>query len=549
MMPLAPGAVSPRNIGPIGMLARVWPDAQAELILGLETPEAFPHAPARIRHLQTHISHVFLTGEYAFKVKKPLKLDFLDFSTLEKRRLACEEELRINRRLAPDLYLAVVPITGSGRHPRVEGAGDPVEYAVKMREFHQEDLLERVLHRGAITSRMMDAVARQVAAFHCQSGPSTPPEGCGTGASILSSALDNFTALRALLTESGDLELLTWLQTWTLEEGGRLQPHFEQRRSQGFVRDGHGDLHLGNLALYAGDVRIFDAIDFNAALRWVDVINDVVFLVMDLAFRRRRDLAYRFLNQYLEHTGDYAGVQALRYYLVYRAMVRAKVEALRAGQGDVSDRQRDACMRRCRDHLGWARETIVQRRSAIIALHGFSGSGKTSRSMTLLETIGAIRIRSDVERKRLHGMPPTQHLQHEVEQGLYDRGATEQTYEYLADMAGRIVRAGVPVIVDATFLQRRWRDVFRRLADAEGVPFVIADFLADRQTLRDRVAQRARHAVDASDAGPVVLEHQLLHHDALADDELAQVVPFDTERMTMRDMVTQAHHLLNVNRK
>lgn len=533
----------------VGMLARAWPDAQSDLIRGMTSAHAYFHTPMQVKHLQTHISHVFLTGEYAYKVKKPLKFEFLDFSTLERRRLACEEELRINRRLAPDLYLGVVPITGTMAYPQVEGAGVPIEYAVKMREFRQDDLLDRVLQRGALTSLIVDAVAHQVAEFHRRLSTESPPEGCGTSEKIAAAALQNISSLIEHLRDPQDLERLDRLRAWTAEQSALLGPTFDRRREYGFVRECHGDLHLGNLALFVGSVRIFDGIDFNPDLRWVDVMNEVAFLAMDLAFRRRRDFAYRFLNQYLELTGDYEGVDVLRYYLVYRAMVRAKVEAIRAHQPDVSVRQRDTLMAKSRDHLNWANEVIALWRPTMILLHGFSGSGKTTRSMTLLETIGAIRIRSDVERKRLHGVSRSEHQQQAVARGLYSASITEQTYGRLADLAAKIVAAGFPVIVDATFLDRERRDQFRRLAKKLQIPFVIADFLADINTLRDRVTNRSLRGRDASDAGLAVLEHQLSHHVPFDEDELSEVVPFDTEQMTAKDVMKEAHHLLNATRK
>lgn len=524
-------------------------DHQNALIGALLLPEAYPHAPKHVRHLQTHISHVFLTGDYAYKVKKPLNLGFLDFSTLEKRRQACEEELRINRRLAPDLYLGVVPVSGSLEYPKVEASGPPIEYAVKMREFDQDGLLDRVLERGELTASMIDALAHQVAEFHLGLSGAHPPDHCGHSAEIVSAALENFRQLRPLLHERNDVELADELQSWTRQQGDALAEAFALRRTQAFVRECHGDLHLGNLALIDGKVRIFDGIDFSEALRWTDVMNEVAFLMMDLAVRGRSDLAYRFLNQYLEITGDYEGVPLLRFYLVYRAIVRAKVEVIRASQTDLTDLQREPLMAQCRAQLMWAKTTTEDYRSLWIALHGFSGSGKTTHSMAMLESLRAIRMRSDIERKRLHRIDTGAHNRAAASADLYSSDATDRTYAYLEKLAQRIALAGYAVIIDATFLDRARRDHFRALANRLEIPFVIVDFFAQPDVLRGRVKQRRAHGNDASDADLRVLEYQLAHFDPLHSEELAHVVRINTETVSNDDIAHAISELAQRVRK
>jgi aminoglycoside phosphotransferase family enzyme/predicted kinase len=514
--------------------------ASSRLAQALESAAAYAHRPQRVEHLQTHISHVYLTGPVAYKIKKPLALGFLDFSTLEKRREACLEELRINRRLAPELYLDVVPICGTPGHPQVEGAGAPIEYAVKMKQFPAEGMLEQVLARGELSPEMIDEIAQQTAQFHAGLPPADPDGRFGQPPSIIGPALQNFDQLAGLLHSTADLEALARLRAWTQQQHARLGGVFARRLAEGFVRECHGDLHLGNMVLVEGRVRIFDAIEFNAELRWIDLMSEVAFLMMDLLQRAQPALAYRFVNAYLERTGDYAGVSVLRYYLVYRALVRAKVAAIRADQADTPAQQQQALLRKCQAHLRLA-DTIVQdTHGGIVIHHGVSGSGKTWASQVVLETAGAIRVRSDVERKRMHGLAAGARTGARVEAGIYRIDATAAVYERLLQLARAVVEAGFLVLVDASFLKRAQRDLFRDLAKGLGVGFAIADFHASEDVLRARVAAREELGRDASEAGLEVLDYQLRSQEPLRDDEAHCAVSFATDSMTVTDLRAQA---------
>jgi uncharacterized protein len=527
----------------MGIVRGANADQHPELVKALLDPRAYPEAQ-HVEHLETHISHVFLTGRYAYKIKKPVDLGFLDFSTLAKRRHYCEEELRINRRVAPELYLAVVPVTGAAATPHVEGHGTPLEYAVKMRQFAQDGLLEHVLERGELTPALIDALATEVARFHT-SIPGAPPEAaCGSTASIVAPAAQNFEQLAPLLEQDEDREALDRLREWTHRQGEALAPQFAARRSAGFVRECHGDLHLANMVLIDEKVRLFDAIEFDPALRWIDVMSDVAFTVMDLAARGRDDLGARFLDAYLGHTGDYPGARVLRYYVVYRAVVRAKIAAMRGAQASVDGAQREHLVRKCRDHLRLARRVALSARPALIIHHGLSGSGKTWASQAILESIGAIRIRSDVERKRLHGLEASARTAAAVGSGIYSQEASQLTYGHLAQLAEDGLAGGFPVLVDATFLKRAQRQAFRALAERMRVPFRIASFVASCETMRARIASRAAAAADASEAGPQVLEAQLREHEPLGADEEKLSVRIDTERLPPHELAVLAHDLV-----
>lgn len=494
------------------------------LIQALLRAQAYPHAAGGIRLVETHISWVLLTGAFAYKLKKPLRFSFLDFSTLEQRRQACLEELRLNRRLAPDLYLDVVPISGTADEPCVGGTGTPIEWAVKMREFPQEDQLDHRLAAGRLDAGELEDFGRRLAGFHASAPSATAETPFGEPERVHAPARENVDDLLAQARGEPERSRLAALRDWTETQFIRLRAALAQRKRDGFVREGHGDLHLANLVRWGGGIVAFDCIEFNPALRWVDGVSDVAFLVMDLIYRGHRDLAYRFLNAYQETSGDYAGVRVLRYYLVYRALVRAKIAMIRsAGAADrIADEQS------VRAHLELAHSWTVDTRPALILMHGFSGSGKTRLSAAVTPLLPAVRLRSDVERKRLHGLEATQASGSGMASGIYSPAASERTYERLAQLAEAVLAGGETVVVDAAFLQRGQRQPFLALARRLGLPWMILDCQAPVEELRRRVEARSRHGRDASEADRVVLDHQLVSAEPLDIAECANTLGIDT---------------------
>ena len=307
---------------------------------------------------------MLLTGTFAYKIKKAVDFGFLDFTTLAARRFFCEEELRLNRRLAPDLYLDVVPITGSVDAPALGGPGPALEYAVKMREFPQDALACRLLERGQLGAADIDALAAQVADFHGAIGIAAPDGAFGAPEGILRLAQRNFDAIAPLVDTPAEREEIESLRAWTDREHAARRDAFLRRLEQGFVRECHGDLHLGNIARVDSELVIFDGIEFNASMRWIDVMSEVAFVVMDLADRARADLAHRFLDAYLERTGDYAGLAVLPFYLAYRAMVRAKIARLRATQL-AKGAAKEASVEESRGYLRLARSYAAAPRPAL----------------------------------------------------------------------------------------------------------------------------------------------------------------------------------------
>jgi aminoglycoside phosphotransferase family enzyme/predicted kinase len=491
------------------------------LIEALRQPGVLGDQAAEVAVLQTHISWVLLAGPWAYKLKKPVDLGFLDFSSLEKRRWYCEEELRLNRRLAPDLYVEVVPITGTPELPRLGGSGKVIEYAVRMKRFPQEALLPRVMERGELQPWHIDALASTVADFHDRVARASADSPWGTPDRVQAAPKHNLRYLAGLVAEPPRKAQLQRLQKWTDEESALHRHDFAARHRDGFVRECHGDLHLGNMVLIDDEVRVFDCIEFNEDFRWIDVISDVAFAAMDLEHRGRADFARRFLNAYLERTGDYSGLAALPYYVVYRALVRALVDVIRSGQLQGNTNEAKRLDEEFHSYLDLAELWMRSRQPTLTITFGVTGSGKTTGTQSLVERGGAIRIRSDVERKRLFGLKPEEPSHVAFGRGIYSCEATDRTYCRLADCTATIIRAGFPVIVDATFLTRRRRERFHELAQELGVPFRITEFEADEATLRQRVEHRLRDGKDASEATVAVLLDQLRVREPLGTDERA----------------------------
>lgn len=514
-----------------------------QLVQVLMQPGVLPGSEGGVELIETHISWVFLAGEYAWKLKKPLDLGFLDFSTLERRRVACEDELRLNRRTLPAVYEAVVPVWRSAAGFRVGTAGAetagkaaearvadaqaaPIDYLVRMRRFDQAGLFSNLLAAGRLEASLFDRLARHVAEFHAAAAVAQPGGRFGDAAAVHAPVRQNFEQVRERIEDPALLAELKRVEDWAESQFAALELTFDARLADGRVRECHGDMHLGNLIVLDGEARLFDAIEFSAELRWTDVIADVAFLVMDLQARGEAALGWRFLNAWLERTGDYAGLRVLPYYLSYRAMVRAKIAAIRATQ--VEGEARTQSLAECGRYLALAAAQTDPSAPALLIACGLSGAGKTSQSQPLLEMHGVIRVRADVERKRLFGLAPEAASESGLGGGLYSAEASARTYAQLAELARAVVEAGYPVLVDATFLKRAQRQGFAALADALDVPFVILAFDAPIKVLRERVRRRTEAGNDASEANLAVLEAQTLAREALDAGELARTLAIDT---------------------
>lgn len=499
------------------------------LIEGLRRPDAYGHPVDSVALAETHISWVLLAGEFAYKIKKPVDFGFLDFTTVERRKFYCEEELRLNRRYAPDLYLAVVPIVGSAAQPKFGGPGIPLDYAVKMRRFDPSQTFDHLAAAQALRPEYLDTLAETLAAFHANTARATPEDGHGLPDHQRRAAEFNFTTIRPGLDDAADIARLNALQAWTREEYGRCEALFWRRKREGFIRECHGDLHLGNIVLMDGNPILFDGIEFNEDLRWIDVLSELAFLVMDLEANRSPNLAWRLVNRYLAITGYYEGVALFNYYRLYRALVRAKI-ALLTRSKIMDFQERADLFARYRAYVDYGANLIRTRKPRLFITHGLSGSGKSYLSARLAESMSAIHLRSDVERKRLVGLAMGARTGSAEADGMYGAEMTKETYRRLADLAETLLKAGYSVIVDATFLRREQRDQQRRLAGRCGVDFLVLDCRAPEDLLRRRILERAAAGDDPSEADVSILRHQIANREPLADDEWECVRTVDMDR-------------------
>ena len=472
---------------------------------------------ADTERIETHISTLLLAGEFAYKLRKPIALPFLDFTTLAARAHDCEEELRLNRRTAPQLYLDVRPVRGTLAQPRIgepDEANGAIDWLLRMRRFDNELLLDRLAARGALGEADVDALARRVADFHAALPAS--PAAFGDPAGVLAWARANFAALGEVATAD--------LHDWSEREFERIAPRLALRRAQGRVREGHGDLHLGNIVKLDGEPLPFDAIEFNPALRHGDTMSDAAFVFMDLWRHGLRALAWRFASAYAERGGDHEGLALLPFFAVYRALVRAQVAALRH---DTAALARD---------LRTARELTQLRRPRPLLLLtvGLSGSGKSTVALELLQALGAVRVRSDVERKRLAGLAATARPSAQQTAQLYGPAMTQRTYARLNALAATLLQAGLNVIVDAAALRRHERDSLRALAAECDADFRLIECVAPEAVLRARIARRQAEDHDASDADQEVLSLQLRICEIPASEEAALRLDTDADPAVVR---------------
>lgn len=472
------------------------------------------HLGARI--VETHISWILLTAGFAYKVKKPVRLPFLDYSTLARRKRLCAEEVRVNRSMAPSLYLGVARITHSASGPQIDGDGPVLEYAVCMRRFADGALFSERLAAGRLQPADVDGLAALLARAHDRApvrrragSPAAGPHG------------------RALAALEGAAPMLLpaqhrHLRRWFDEGATALGAVWRRRLLAGRVRECHGDLHLANAVDLDGQAVAFDAIDFDPALRWIDVAEDAAFAAMDFAARGRPDYCWRFLNAWMDATGEQEAAGVLRYALAYRALVRAQAEYMRGGRCAQARAYAAAA-------LAWSRPALPR----LVIMHGLPGTGKTFESQRLLERQGALRVRSDVERKRLFGLGALESSQARG-MDIYAGNATARTYGRLLELARGILSAGFTAVIDAAFLMRHERDAARQLARECGVPFEILPCEAPEAVLRRRLAGRVN---DASEANAAVLVRLASAMQALEPDE-RDAVRVHSQSLSTRSLTT-----------
>lgn len=478
---------------------------------------------APVRRVDTHISSLLLAGADAWKLKKPLALGFLDFRRRAARRHFCEEELRLNRRTAPDFYLGVHPLRGPADAPRIGAAlapGEPappgtLDWVLHMRRFDDAQLLSRLAAQGRLDVAMVERLADRLLAFHAGLPPADPqaPDAPGQPAVMLRWVRDNLAALARLAPGPAEQARIAALAGWSDARAAELAPRLARRHAEGRVRECHGDAHLGNWVALDGMPMAFDALEFEPELRWIDVAAELAFPWMDLLAHGCPALAHRLLARWLERSGDFDALGLLRWQAVYRALVRVKVSWIHAAEPGIAAADQAAARSTAARDLALAEALAAAPEPRLVVTWGLSGSGKSTVAGQLAEALGALWLRSDVERKRLYGLAPTDRPGDGPGQlpaaTLYGRAATERTYAHLQATAAQALADGWSVVVDAACLRAAERRALLSLAVRAGVRGHLLECRAPEPVLRARIARREAEGRDASDAGTAVLDFQL----------------------------------------
>lgn len=498
-------------------------EKQRQLIQALQNAQLYPHSVTDFQLIETHISYVILTGEYAYKIKKSVNFGFLNFSELGQRKFYCEEELRLNKRLAPSIYLEVVPIYGSFEQPSLENIGEPIEYMIKMQQFNQDALLDKKLQQIEQPDHIIEKIATTLADFHQHAAIAEKEAAWGNPEQTMAPMRENFEQIKPFLKEEIAIDNLKKLETWTENQYKKLYPLLTARKENQYIREGHGDLHLGNIALLdTGEVLIFDGIEFNDAFRWLDVMNDTAFLYMDLLHRQQNKLAHLFISSYLEATGDYQGLALLNFYTVYRALVRAKI-ALFSLEHDASAWQRYESYIQLAENL--VSKEVKPQLAITVAP---SGAGKSTLAKLLVMSYGFIRIRSDVERQRMFS-----------EETRYTAEASQATYHKLLELAESILAMPYPVIVDATFIEGQYRQLFLQLAEKLNISAKLLKIDCSKEDLMRFIQIRQQNGDDISEADIGIMEKQLEKQEPLSEEEIQYMLSIDCNFQTLPDVIQQ----------
>jgi aminoglycoside phosphotransferase family enzyme/predicted kinase len=479
---------------------------QAEVISFLSEPENYPGGPPKVDRIDTHGAMVFLAGDEVWKIKRDVDLPYMDFSTLEKRRKLCEREVALNRQTAPQLYLGAVAICRdrSGRL-NLEGRGEPVEWAVRMRRFEQEALLEAIASRGRLTDDLVRALAAHIAAYHRKLDKAQGVDFAATMQRIAVELTDGFARLEQFHANSDRPDFARLIHAAVATH----TPLLLKRSRDGFVRRCHGDLHLRNIVVLDGAPVLFDALEFDEGFATTDILYDVAFLVMDLWQKELRRQANLLLNRYLIHIGmeeNLEGLAAMPLFLAVRAAIKAMVAGERAGL--VTAGKAAGSIREAKEYFAAALRYLAPEPAQLIAIGGLSGTGKSTLAAAIACRVGAapgaLHLRSDVERKLLHGVVET----HRLDEAAYSLPATQRVYEVLMRKTRQALRAGRAVIVDAVFARPEERSAIEHVAREAGWPFHGIWLSAPPDVLLSRVAGRTG---DASDADAAVVARQLLY--------------------------------------
>jgi aminoglycoside phosphotransferase family enzyme/predicted kinase len=506
------------------------------ILKSLLKPDAYPEDVTGVELVQTHVSYIFLTDRYAYKIKKPVDFGFLNFSTIDRRRFYCNEEVRLNRRLCPDIYEGVVELYETPSGAAFHGTGSIIDYAVKMKRLPANRMLDRLVDAGTVTPAVMRRISAVIAEFH-RTAPTSPAIAeYGRLERIMYNWQENFDQIIPFENSTLPAVDRELLRSWIVQFAAGQADLFQKRVNDGFIRECDGDIHLENICLDDDAVHIFDCIEFNDRFRCCDTAADIAFLLMDLDFHGRHDLSDDVIDEYSSITGDGGVVELIDFYKIYRAFVRGKVESFRLNDAGIKPDDQAAARLRAVRYFRLARGYIERRRiePSLFITCGLMGSGKSTLADQLAFELGISAISSDYVRKLNAGLTPETPVRDSFGAGLYSRQMTAATYAELFSRADEQLQKGSSVIIDACFIGRHHRSRFAELAGRHDVPFIILQVACSETEIRRRLVEREAGRKSVSDGRVELLASQASEYE----------VPDATEGMLITLSANLPPHIL-----
>lgn len=499
--------------------------ALPEIVQALLDPAAYPEPPRKVELAQTQMSFVFLADDYVYKIKKPVDLGYLDYTTLDKRQFYCQREVTLNRRLCPDVYLGVVPVTRDGGRISLGGQGETIEYAVKMCRLPRDAMMDVLLTQDGVSLQMVARVAEKLAGFHQRAETSASIGAFGDIGTIIGNTEENFAQTRKYIGKTISRRKYQHIKAYTgrfIEASAAL---FHRRIAAGRIRDCHGDLHAAHICFREG-ICIYDCIEFNERFRYSDVASEVAFLAMDLDHYGRADLSHHFVTAYIARSGDRELIQLLSFYKCYRAYVRGKVESFKLDDPYISAEEKGQIKEAAGSYFDLA-DAYTWTKPALFITAGLVGTGKTTLAQALARRLGLVGISSDVTRKQLAGIPLTEHRFEEFDAGIYSAEFSRRTYDKMFEEARHFLSEGGRVILDASFIRSARRLRAKRLAEEAGADFFILECTLDEENIKQYLAQRLKEGA-VSDGRPEILEAQKGRFDLVTEVPAANHIVVDT---------------------
>lgn len=499
------------------------------IVAEMSKPQFYPNCPESIEVIQTHISVIFIAGDSVYKLKKPMNLGFLDFTTLEKRRHYCRQEVALNSRFSENIYQGVVSIYLRDGVLGLQGPGEEVEIAVLMRKIPHDRIMINMLRKGVITPEMLEQLADRIVFFHSRAESSPEISSYGSLPVIYQNLRENFQQTEAFVGRT--------LHVRTHREIARLSYNFmeshsdllAQRSSNGFIRDCHGDLHLDHV-VFLDKIMLFDCIEFNDRFRFGDTASDLSFLLMDLDYKAYPGFAQRVEKRYVEASGDGDMERLLPFYKSYRAFVRGKVHSFAIDEPEISSRDREVHAANAADYFKLSLACLKQAPPpALIITVGLTGAGKSYLAERLGNRLGVAPIRSDVVRKQSHGISLDEHRLDNYQAGIYTPNTTERTYDCMLRHAGEQLSSGKTAIIDASFLKLNHRLRAAELASSHKALFVILQCTAPVHLIRRRLETRMKEGKDPSDGRWEIYQGQLRAFDPICDQETRNLHVWNSE--------------------